>query len=83
MAETSTQHHQTSQILASLLLMIAACALFFMIGKGNSDKEKQNLYRLNRSELEHLDVVGEPIYVIGHRSPDSDTVCSAIVFAGS
>ena len=81
MAETSTQHHQTSQILASLLLMIAACALFFMIGKGNSDKEKQNLYRLNRSELEHLDVGGEPIYVIGHRSPDADTVSCAIAYA--
>lgn len=37
---------------------------------------------LNKSELEGLDLVDGPIYVTGHKSPDSDTVCSAIAYAG-
>ena len=36
---------------------------------------------LNRSELANLQLVDGPIYVTGHRSPDSDTVCSAILYA--
>lgn len=36
---------------------------------------------LNRSDLENLKLVDGPIYVTGHRSPDSDTVCSAILYA--
>ncbi len=36
---------------------------------------------LNRSELETLQLVDGPIYVTGHQSPDSDSVCSAIAYA--
>lgn len=35
----------------------------------------------NRSELEKLQLVDGPIYVTGHKNPDSDTVCSAISYA--
>ena len=43
--------------------------------------EKEFNTMLNRSELENLQLVDGPIYVFGHKSPDSDTVCSAIVYA--
>ena len=36
---------------------------------------------LNRSDLENLKLADGPIYVTGHRTPDSDTVCSAILYA--
>ena len=36
---------------------------------------------LNRAELETLSLVDGPIYVFGHKSPDSDTVCTSIVYA--
>jgi len=39
------------------------------------------LYELNRAELEKLVLIDGPVYVIGHKSPDSDTVCSAIAYA--
>ncbi len=45
-----------------------------------SDKE-QLIYTLNRGVMEKLNLVDGPIYVIGHRSPDSDTVCGAIAWA--
>ena len=37
--------------------------------------------RINRGELETLELVDGPIYVTGHRSPDSDTVSSCIAYA--
>ncbi|MBR4121720.1 MAG: DHH family phosphoesterase, partial [Erysipelotrichaceae bacterium] len=46
---------------------------------GNTDLEF--LYKLNRAELEKLVLIDGPVYVIGHKSPDSDTVCSAIAYA--
>ena len=36
---------------------------------------------INRSDFENTKLVDGPIYVIGHKNPDSDTVCSAIAFA--
>ena len=36
---------------------------------------------INRSDLENINLVEGPIYVIGHRNPDADTVCSAIALA--
>ena len=44
-----------------------------------AEREKQVLW--NRSELEFLDGADGTIYVTGHRSPDTDTVCSAILYA--
>ncbi len=43
--------------------------------------EKEFLQTVNRAELENLHVNEGPIYVIGHKSPDSDTVVSAIGWA--
>ena len=43
--------------------------------------EKEFNIMLNRSELENLKLVDGPIYVFGHKSPDSDTVGSSIVYA--
>ena len=51
------------------------------VGRDQSVKERDALRSLNRSSLERLNVEGGTIYVIGHRSPDSDTVCSAIAYA--
>lgn len=36
---------------------------------------------INRAELETLELVDGPIYITGHRSPDSDTVCSSVAYA--
>ena len=37
--------------------------------------------RINRAELENVELVDGPIYVTGHKSPDTDTVCSSIAYA--
>ena len=39
------------------------------------------LQLLNREAVSHMSDEGKTIYVIGHKSPDSDTVCSAIAYA--
>ena len=43
--------------------------------------ERELNIALNRAELETLRFVDGPIYVFGHKSPDSDTVCTSIVYA--
>ena len=50
-------------------------------GKETAQKEQEALYLLNRGELEHLDITNDTFYVIGHKSPDADTVMSAIACA--
>ena len=45
------------------------------------EEERALDIRLNRSDLENLPIEVGPIYVTGHKSPDSDTVCSAILYA--
>ncbi len=42
---------------------------------------QEELQMLNRAGIENMDIWDSPVYVIGHRSPDSDTVCSAIAYA--
>lgn len=44
-------------------------------------QEREHLYELNRSDFEHLDLTSDKFYVIGHKSPDADTVMSAIAVA--
>ena len=39
------------------------------------------LYELNRKSIANMRIEEGPVIVIGHRSPDSDTVCSAIAYA--
>ena len=43
--------------------------------------EQELNIRLNRSDLEGLGNIEGPIYITGHKSPDSDTVCSSIAYA--
>ena len=43
--------------------------------------EPTELQLLNREAVSHMSDDGRTIYVIGHKSPDSDTVCSAIAYA--
>ena len=46
-----------------------------------SQAEKELDILIHRSELEGLGEPDGPIYVTGHKSPDSDTVCSSIAYA--
>ena len=72
---------------AIIVLLVAVCFLAggFFIGRSVGQKPlraaQEQLSALNRAGMEKLKVEGGPIYVIGHRSPDSDTVCSAIACA--
>ena len=44
-------------------------------------QELLDLQELNRQSIAKLQLTDGPIYVIGHKSPDSDTICSAIAYA--
>ena len=44
-------------------------------------KTLERLYALNRASIANMSIGEGPVYVIGHRSPDSDTICSAIAYA--
>ncbi|MDO4796606.1 MAG: DHH family phosphoesterase [Coriobacteriales bacterium] len=79
---------KTAKIKTLLLVALAVCLAVagFFVGKtiehNAAQQEREHLYALNRSSIEKLNVENDgPIYVIGHRSPDSDTVCSAIAYA--
>ena len=73
-----------------LLLLIAACLAaggFLMgraVGRAEADQiteEKEALHDANRSSIENMIIEDGPVYVIGHKNPDTDTVCSAIAYA--
>lgn len=68
-----------------IIVALIAGLLGYNVAKNNVAKkyEEDKLYlqELNRGDLEKLVLVDGPIYVIGHKSPDSDTVCSAIAYA--
>lgn len=80
-----------------LTVLIAACLVFVSYSagraRGNNEllqkqeelqilmNEKEQLHLLNRSSVENMVTQDGIIYVIGHKSPDSDTVCSAIAYA--
>ena len=49
-------------------------------GEDKAD-DREWLCELNRKSIANLNIEESPVYVIGHRSPDSDTVCSAIAYA--
>lgn len=72
-------------IVVSLAAVCAAAAIGYLTGKTSGayqvNAEREQLRLLNRSSIANLDVEDGPIYVIGHRSPDSDTICSAITYA--
>ena len=78
---------RTIAIAAVIAVVIAICAFFAGSHFGTSGAEAEyqaerdlNIL-LNRSELEGLGDIEGTIYVTGHKSPDSDTVCSSIAYA--
>ena len=75
---------------ALLLAVTAAIAAgIFLLGRELGGKSAETDFRaewelnvlINRSDLEGLGAVEGPIYVTGHKSPDSDTVGSSIAYA--
>ena len=73
-----------------LLTVTAAIAAgVFFLGRDLGGKNAETDYLaeqelnilLNRSELEGLGEIEGPIYITGHKSPDSDTVGSSIAYA--
>ena len=79
-------------IIVSLILAILVGVCAFNAGKSSGNtklqeqydellKKQEELQQLNRSSIEKMIKEDGPIYVIGHRSPDSDTVCTAIAYA--
>ena len=78
---------KTKTIIAVVILLVAVCFLAggYFIGRSAVQKPllaaQERLHALNRASVEKLNTEDGPIYVIGHRSPDSDTVCSAVAYA--
>ena len=74
-------------IVVAALLVIVACAFAvggYFIGKTAGEKPhleaRNRLYTLNRASIANMSIKNGPVYVIGNRSPDSDTICSAIAY---
>ncbi len=68
--------------------LAAVCGFYLGKNAGSIPEEKEpvvaeptELQLLNRDAVSHMSDEGKTIYVIGHKSPDSDTVCSAIAYA--
>lgn len=68
--ETSSANEPTSEYVASLEDRVQKL-----------ESEAQLSILLARSDLENLNLVDGPIYVTGHKTPDTDTVGSAIAYA--
>lgn len=83
MTDRPKTKNKTVLTLVLLMLCVAAASFFAGRNAGRSElgKEKELLQSLNRSSIENMDAGDGSLYVIGHRSPDTDTVCSAIVYA--
>ena len=79
--------HESNNVKIVLAVLLAVClgiGGFFAgktSGRNQALQEREQLYVLNRSSMAKLSVGDGPVYVIGHRSPDSDTVCSAVAYA--
>lgn len=84
------KRNKKTLLIAALLLsaaLLSACNVNVNVNDKTKPDQEQNqdtlelLYKLNRESLEKINVDEGPIYVIGHKNPDSDTVCSAIAYA--
>jgi manganese-dependent inorganic pyrophosphatase len=62
---------------------LAACGFLAgrAVGRDQVIKENDVLHEANRSSVENMIVEDGSVYVIGHKNPDSDTVCTAIAYA--
>ena len=72
-------------IIRLIISILAAGTGGYFIGKHTETvhyQSEQDLeIRLNRSDLDGLGEIEGTIYVTGHKSPDSDTVCGSIAYA--
>ena len=71
----------TKVILVLLLAVCLAISSFLagrVVGRDQVTKENDALHAANRSSVANMIVEDGPVYVIGHKNPDSDTVCTAI-----
>ena len=67
-----------------LFCVLLSAGSFFLgqdIAARHYQEERDFSILLNRSDLEWLSGIDGPYYVTGHKSPDTDTVCSAIAYA--
>jgi len=72
------------KIIAVAILVLAAGLAFYCGKQGEkakSEKAQEMNIKLHRSDMLALGKIEEPIYVTGHKSPDTDTVTSAILYA--
>ena len=73
------------KIILAILLAAALAVAGFFVGAAVERKKAQREYdigvTLARSDLEGLGEIEGKIYVTGHKSPDTDTVCGAIAYA--
>ncbi|MBQ3795552.1 MAG: DHH family phosphoesterase [Butyrivibrio sp.] len=71
-------------IALTLAFAIIGTVCFFLgrsIAMSDFNSERELNIKINLSELENLESIEGPIYVTGHKSPDSDTVGSSIAYA--
>ncbi|MCR4949741.1 MAG: DHH family phosphoesterase [Solobacterium sp.] len=70
-------------VLSAAALCFAAGGYYMGKNSGVSEMQKARaeLYELNRVSIANMSIGEGTVYVIGHRSPDSDTVCSAVAYA--
>ena len=71
-------------IFSVIAVLLAAFAGFYAgrsIERQKAEESWQILYELNRTSIENMDGKDGTVYVIGHMSPDTDTVASSIAFA--
>ncbi len=80
--------HNWIKTVILILALLAVGALCFYFGQSIGQKteaerskaEREYSILLNRSELEGLGKIDGTIYITGHKSPDTDTVCSSIAY---
>ena len=72
------------QMLAVLLAVCLCTFVGYNAGRTTAERKaaeaRETLQQLNRDSIAGMSAEGT-IYVIGHKSPDSDTVCSAMAWA--
>ena len=82
MDEKTNRKLNTIAVIVTVVI-VAAAALFVgkSWGEGRLIGERDRLRALNRASVENMIIEESPVYVIGHMSPDSDTVVGAIAYA--
>lgn len=83
-AENKTNRFRNLAVLLAAACLAAGAGYYAGSAQGLSEATEQQklLQELNRSSIEKINIMDDGvIHVIGHRSPDSDTVISAIAYA--